>query len=628
MQSAGAAVAGRIRARAADRGSSAQGRGLLRLLLPILPFWLLDLTLRAATDSGAYYALYAAAPNLFSLGFGALFTALALLLPRRRGRVLYGAIYALWAVYAVVQYGVWRIFDRFLFLSDFLFAGEGLDFAGYARQLIDGRFVLVVLLFALWGALGVRALPADVPRRRACPGLVLCFAVTQLAAPQLYAAVPETLDWDAWESSGYEYERFSSSAYDLALTGPYQFVLRDAWLSVAPDGDAQEQLAAIDEFFSARAAHQDNAMTGLLAGKNLILVQLESIDDFVLNEQNTPTLARLQSEGINFSEFYTPQYSNGYTFNTEFAAQTGVYPYANGNVAYSLSRSAFPDAMGSLFEDAGYTANSFHKSEAKFYNRGAMHQAFGYEQYYSALDYADSEMQANVDEFLVDCDALYERMVAQTPFLSFLITYSGHLGYDEADALTTYALEQYPEYQDDSRPYEINGLFAKARLTDDLFARLLERLEQDGLLEDTVICVYDDHYAYGLTDRTVLEAYSDAAGGRLLERTPCFIWYEGCTPMTVDKTLQTVDLLPTLANLFGLSAPRTMGQDAFNPAYEGYAIFPDGTWLNDKAYVKNGEVVWNEGMTDAEIAEMTAYARRFQQTGDAILDTDYYSALE
>ena len=84
-----------------------------------------------------------------------------------------------------------------------------------------------------------------------------------------------------------------------------------------------------------------------------------------------------------------------------------------------------------------------------------------------------------------------------------------------------------------------------------MFSALLERLEEDGLLGDTVICVYDDHYAYGLTDRAVLEEYSEAAGGRLLERTPCFIWYEGCTPMTVDKTLQTVDLLPTLANLFG-----------------------------------------------------------------------------
>ena len=87
----------------------------------------------------------------------------------------------------------------------------------------------------------------------------------------------------------------------------------------------------------------------------------------------------------------------------------------------------------------------------------------------------------------VDCDELYARMIDTEPFLDFLITYSGHLGYDEIDALTTYALEQYPEYADDSRPYEINGLFAKARLTDDMFARLLERLAEDGLLEHSAL---------------------------------------------------------------------------------------------------------------------------------------------
>lgn len=592
----------------------------------VLPFWLLDLTLRAATGCAAWYPLYAAAPNLFSLGFGALFAALCLL-PRRRvaGRVLYGLIYAVWAVYAVVQYGIWRIFDRFLFLSDFLFAGEGLDFAGYIRQLIDWRFVLVVVLLVVWGALGVWRLPENLPRRRVCPALVVFFALTQFVAPRLYASVPETLDWDSWQSSGYEYENFSSSSYDLALTGPYQFVVRDAYLSIRPDTDAAEKRAQVDAFFAERPAHEDNEMTGLLTGKNLILVQLESVDDFVLNDENTPTLARLQREGINFAEFYTPQYSNGYTFNTEFAAQTGIYPYANGNVAYSLSRSAFPYAIGSMLADAGYTANSFHKSEAKFYNRGAMHQAFGYAQYHSALDYAEDDLQASVDLFLIDCDELYSAMVADEPFADFLITYSGHLGYDEIDALTTYALEQFPEYKDDSRPYEIGGLFAKARLTDEMFTRLLERLEEDGLLSNTVICVYDDHYAYGLTDRAVLEEYSEAAGGRLLERTPCFIWYEGCTPQTVTKTLQTVDLLPTLANLFGLEVPDTMGRDAFDPAYEGYAIFPNGGWLTDEAYAENGQIVWNNGMTDAEVSKMNAFARRFQQVNDAILDTDYYA---
>lgn len=592
----------------------------------VLPFWLLDLTLRVATGCAAWYPLYAAAPNLFSLGFGALFVALCLL-PRRRtvGRVLYGLIYAVWAVYAVVQYGIWRIFDRFLFLSDFLFAGEGLDFAGYIRQLIDWRFVLVVVLLAAWGALGVWRLPEKLPRRRVCPALVVFFALTQFVAPRLYAPVPETLDWDSWQSSGYEYENFSSSFYDLALTGPYQFVVRDAYLTIRPDTDAAEKCAQVDAFFAERPAHEDNEMTGLLTGKNLILVQFESVDDFVLNDENTPTLARLQREGINFAEFYTPQYSNGYTFNTEFAAQTGIYPYANGNVAYSLSRSAFPYAIGSMLSDAGYTANSFHKSEAKFYNRGAMHQAFGYAQYHSALAYAEDDLQASVDRFLIDCDELYGAMVADEPFADFLITYSGHLGYDEIDALTTYALEQFPEYKDDSRPYEIGGLFAKARLTDEMFRRLLERLEEDGLLDNTVICVYDDHYAYGLTDRAVLEEYSEAAGGRLLERTPCFIWYEGCTPQTVPKTLQTVDLLPTLANLFGLEVPDTMGRDAFDPAYEGYAIFPNGGWLTDTAYAKNGQIVWNNGMTDAEVSEMNAFARCFQQINDAILDTDYYA---
>ena len=176
-------------------------RLLLHILLAVLPFWLLDLTLRTATGGAAWYPLYAAAPNLFSLGFSALFTALALLPPRRWGRLLYGLVYAVWAVYAVVQYAVWRILDRVLFLSDFLFAGEGLDFAGYARQIIDGRFAAVALLLLLWGVLGVRSLPAGTERRQALP-LLAAFLLAQGIAPRLYAPVPETLDWDAWESSG------------------------------------------------------------------------------------------------------------------------------------------------------------------------------------------------------------------------------------------------------------------------------------------------------------------------------------------------------------------------------------------------------------------------------------------
>ncbi|MFR3786226.1 LTA synthase family protein [Agathobaculum desmolans] len=602
---------------------------ILRCVLAVIPFLMMDRALRVATNCGGWYSMDKLPPSLFSLGFGALFVCLALL-PRRRGRLAYGLIYGVWMIYAVVQYSVWRIFDRFLFLSDFMLAGEGLDFAGYVGQLVDQRYIKVLLTFLLWGVIGTLLLPPSSAgvRRKACPVLLTVFFAAQIIAPRLYDPVPEELGWDAWAISGYEYENFTSSTYDVALAGPYQFVFRDAWLSIRPDPAEQEKLEEISVFLEERPAHTENEMTGLLRGKNLVMVQLESIDDFVLNEENTPTLAKMQREGINFSEFYTPQYSNGYTFNTEFAAQTGVYPYANGNVAYSLSRSAFPYSMASLLGQEGYTARSFHKSEAQFYNRGAMHRAFGYEQYYSALDQTGDDLAASVDSFLIDTDALYSRMADSKPFVDFIITYSGHLGYDEKDALTTYALERYPAYRDDSRPYEINGLFAKARMTDDMFTRLLERLEEDGVLADTVFCVYDDHYAYGVTDRAVLEEYSEAAGGRLLERTPCFIWYPGCKPQTVTKTLQTVDLLPTLANLFGLPEPPTMGRDAFDPAYPGYAVFPNGTWLTDQAYVEKGEIRWNDGMTEEEIAEMSAFAQRFREVNDAILDTDYYARVQ
>lgn len=599
----------------------------LRVSLCIVMFLLLDLVLRAATNSTSWYPIYMPAPNLFSLGFGALVVAAALQLPQRWGRVLYGGIYALCAIYGIVQYGIWRIFGRFLFLSDFMLAGEGMDFIGYVRQLIDWRFLLVVAAFVLWGVIGVRALPEHKPYRYLGCFLVAGFVVTQVAAPITYGPMPNKTDWNAWASSSYEYREFNSPAYDMALTGPYQFVLRDAWLTVAPDFEAEEKKANIDVFFAERPAHKENEMTGLLAGKNLIMIQLESVDDFVLNAQNTPTLARLQREGINFAEYYTPQYTSGYTFNTEFATQTGTYPYSNGNVAYSLGRNAFPYSIANLISDAGYTTNSFHMNSAKFYNRGAMHRAFGYEEYHSALDYAEDQMQAELDTFMVECDELYQPMIEGKPFMDFIITYTAHLGYDEADKMTTKALEQYPEYIDDSRPYEVNGLFAKARLTDDMVTRLLERLEEDGVLQDTVLCIYDDHYSYGFSDRAILEEYSEAAGGRLLERTPCFIWYDGCKPLTVNKTLQTVDLLPTLANLFGLSAPQTMGHDAFDPDYEGHVVFQGASWMNDTTYVQNGDVVWNEGMTEEQIAEMTAYVGRFHEVNDAILDTDYYADM-
>ncbi len=596
---------------------------LKRYLPALLPFLLLDLTLRAATACSDWHPLYAVTPGLFSLGFGALFLCAAMIPVKRLwSRLIYGIIYAFWAVYAIVQYGVWRIFGRFLFLSDLSYAGEGLDFIGYVKELLDFKFILVVFLLVLFGVIGVRRVPDNLNRRRAFPVLLGFFLVVQIVTPFLYGPIPEVTDWDTFKYKGYEYREFSSSVYDMALTGPFQFVIHDAVLSALPDPDIEKKAELIDTFFSERPEHKANDMTGRLKNKNLLMIQLESIDDFVLNETNTPFLAKLIKESINFSEFYTPQYTAGYTFNTEFAAQTGLYPYANGNVAYTLSRSEFPYTIANLLSKEGYSANSFHKGSAQFYNRGSMHQAFGFQKYNSYLDFTKDEFEAEDDRFLVN-SPVYEKLTESEPFCNFIVTYSAHLGYDENDPMTKKALQEFPEYNDPSRPYEINGLFAKARITDEMIRLLFQKLQEDGLLDNTAVCIYSDHYAYGLSDRSLLIQYSNGAGTRLIERTPCFIWYKGCTPVNIDKTLQTVDLLPTLANLFGLEAPKTMGRDAFDPDYEGVVIFQHPvSWLNSKAYIETGNVQWNNGMSDDELAAMNAYAKQFQEVNDALLDVN------
>ena len=93
------------------------------------------------------------------------------------------------------------------------------------------------------------------------------------------------------------------------------------------DGERQQ----IDDYVAEyEAAQKDNAYTGLLAGKNVIMVQLEAIDTWMLQEAYMPNLAKLKSEGLVFTNHYTPAYISAGTFNTEFMTNSGLLPATGG----------------------------------------------------------------------------------------------------------------------------------------------------------------------------------------------------------------------------------------------------------------------------------------------------------
>ena len=174
-------------------------------------------------------------------------------------------------------------------------------------------------------------------------------------------------------------------------------------------------------------------------------------------------------------------------------------------------------------------------------------------------------------------------------------------------------------------------MYLKARLVDDMFARLLEELEAHGELENTVIVAFTDHYTYGINDEEMMLERSGVDDLLLLEKTPCFIWSADGPALEVEKTLNTSDLLPTVLNLLGVDSPyHYLGQDAFDERYAGYALFPNGSWVSGGiAYnVKNDRVMILEeskAATDEFMAQMAQTLNRYVYINNLILETDYYA---
>lgn len=603
-----------------------------RYLYLVFSFAALDMWLRAATRWIGFYGITEPAPNLFTL-LWSVFLAAMVTLPksRRTGRCLYGVLYLVFWIYAIVQYGSWLVLGKFLYVSDFLFAGEGADYTSWVVDILTLRFVVYGLALLLIGTVGIWLFPeknglGNHPRRWRA-GLMAGCLLLMTMVPDLYGDESDLEQWNAFSKVRFEYEHFTNANYDMELTGMYQFLVHDSKNQLTRRMNREAEIPMIDAFFAEKPDHQENEMTGIFAGKNMIVVMMETMDDWLITETDTPTIYKMMSDGINFTNFHTPGYSNGYTFNTEFAFHNSVYPYSNGNVAYSLTGNTFSNSIAARFADAGYEAHSYHLSEPNFYRRGEQHRLWGYEAYHTYYDYPDQAVIREDDRFLAQCDELYTDLTNGAPFFSFVITYSPHIPYTDEDQVSQAALAAYPEY-DVQEDREVSILRAKARLTDDMFAGLLRRLEEDGILEDTVIVGFTDHYAYGLSDPQLLQQYSEAAGSSILERTPAFIYCaDRKLAMEVDQVAQITDLAPTILNLFGLEVHKeVMGQDVFDDNYEGFAIFAGNTWLTDTVYVKNGEVVWNHGVTDDEIEIMNAYVQQVYRVNDAILDADYYAA--
>ncbi len=417
------------------------------------------------------------------------------------------------------------------------------------------------------------------------------------------------------------------------MVGIYHLTAKDLWANVlypltpAYQSQLQKQHQQIDDYFEARGEHTANEMTGVLAGKNVVLVLMESIDDYMVTPEDTPTLYRLMGEGISFTNFYTPGYGSARTLNSEFCMNTGIYLPTTGQYVFNYVTNDFGQSIASAMNDAGYTSQVFHYNTGDFYSREVFEPAMGYLAYNSYQTYTQDKNALYDDCLLFEIPELNDLFFREGQTLNTIITRSAHLSYVYNEVVSNWGLKQYPQYRGLYGSQEEDCARLKARLVDDLFARLLQELEENGQLENTVIIGITDHYTYGYKNVEELMALSGVEQELLLEKTPCFIWSADGPSMQVDKTLNTADFLPTVLNLLGLETGFSyLGQDAFDPNYEGYAIFPDGSWITQGVAWQNGTVLsGTDSVTEELIRKMTALAQEFIGINNLLLTSDYYN---
>lgn len=583
-------------------------------------------------------------PLVFGLLWAGILTGILRALPRKASRIVFAIVYILSLGYAAAQTGYYIMFNQMLWVSEFRYASEGSEFFSVLLQYPIGWWLFLVGL-AVLGVLLVWRFPKRKNQWQRnviaslaaaiciCGTVLLPEAVFQYDRQIQYAAS----DYGRAQSAEAAYKNMFNTHRLYRVCGIYQTAVKDVYRDyiypilpgyAAAQAEAQKQ---IDDFFDARGEVLPNEMTGTFEGKNVILVLMESMDDFALGE-HTPTINRLMEEGINFTNFYTPGYGGVRTFNSEFCANTGSFLSSSGGYAFDYVTNDYRQSLASLLTDRGYSAKVYHYNTPTFYSRGVFSPAMGYDEYVCYEDHVTEENKNDLysDQFLFDYKAVSDSFFREGPKLNFIITRSAHLSYKYNEVLSYWAMRQYPQYRGLTGDEELDCMYVKARLVDDMFARLLQELEDKGELENTVIVAYTDHYAYGFKNEPLMLEKSGVDSMLLLEKTPCFIWSADGPALEVDKTLNTSDLLPTVLNLLGVDSPyHYIGRDAFDDRYIGYALFPDGSWVCDGVayYAATGEQMCLQAvknLTQEMSAQMAQYVNDFVRINNLILETDYY----
>lgn len=392
--------------------------------------------------------------------------------------------------------------------------------------------------------------------------------------------------------------------------------------------ETNEEIKNIHNYVKSSTPSEKNIYTGMFKGKNLIAIVAEAFSPIAVNKDLTPTLYKLVNSGFVFNNFYTPVYYVS-TSDGEYVTLNSLLPKESVWSFSKSSKNYLPYAYGNLFKEMGYTTYAFHDGTYKYYNRHLSHPNMGYT-YKACGNGLEKSMKCKIwpQSDLEMINATYDYYKDSEHFMTYYMTISGHLQYNFYGNNMSYRNRELVKDLDKSTA--IKAYIAAQKELDKALEELLNKLEADGKLDDTVIVLSADHYPYGLTTDQISEVMNIEDSKFDVHKNNLVIWSSTMKePIEINKYGESLDILPTVLNLFGIDfdSRLLMGRDLLSNS-DGLVIFNDRSWITDKGKYNASTKVFtpfnNEKVDEDYIESINTKVYNKFVISKNILETNYY----
>ncbi len=435
-----------------------------------------------------------------------------------------------------------------------------------------------------------------------------------------------------YRSDAYLFESMHDRSLFSEKYGYYNYHLLD-FTRIRPRPDEETLYAEIDAYFEGKGDHLVNDYSDVYEGYNVITILGETLETRFINEILTPNLYLMQSEGLSFSNFFTPVFQQGATCNSEFMSVTGMSAIStndwSNNICDSYSENTYPYTLPQQLKNIGYDTYYFHSGHEWFYNREIIVPRYGFD----TVAFQEDLYEAGYDDFneRFDTDILdffTEYVEYDDPFYINLLTYSMHGAYNQEE-FHKYAERVEAAYSGVPLDTEVVNYMEKLVEFDNMLGLIMAELEDNGELDNTLFVIFPDHFPYMMNTDTYLDYIGVEEDSHEIMRQELIIYATGMTGVNVTTPGSTIDITPTVLNMIdsSLNFKYFLGTDLFSGT-DNYILFSDLTISDGTNYLYlNEELLGNVEYYDKleSALEVEINALELQKK---ILIIDYFKMKE